>query len=78
MAGPDTGSLRRRIAELEENKGYGGDDPGELYLRMLKDASPYADDYPGAAEEYLRRNKLAYLREQIQDARRSERYSGDE
>lgn len=74
----DTGTLRRRIKELEQNKGYGDDDPGDLYLKMLKDASPYADDHPGAAEEYLRRNQLAYLREQIQDARRAERYDSEE
>lgn len=78
MAGPDTGSLRRRIRELESSQGFGGDDPGELYLKMLQDSSEFGDDHPGAAEEYLRRYRLAKIREQIQDARRAERYDSEE
>lgn len=34
---------------------FDGDTPGELYLKMLKDCSPHAPDYPGASEEYMRR-----------------------
>lgn len=66
-------SIEKRLRDLEAETAYGDEDLGSLYMKMLKDASENAPDYPGAGEAYMRRLKRQMLRDRLQELRRVDR-----
>ena len=71
-------SIEKRLRDLEAETAYGDEDLGSLYMKMLKDASENAPDYPGAGEAYMRRWKQHVLRERLKELRRADRFGDDE
>jgi hypothetical protein len=55
--------IRDRVETIEAEMKYVDDTPEDLYMKMLEDSSPEGGDFPGAADEYLRRYR-AHQRQQ--------------
>jgi len=63
--------IESRIEELEAESKYADDSPGQLYLKMLKDAHDHAEDHPGAGEAYIRRWRVHRRQMAARDRRRA-------
>lgn len=77
MTRPSRREIEREIQSLKEDTRFGDDDLDRLYLKMLITASSYGENYPGAAEEYMRRLEKAAEEQEARRNRRQEEYDID-